>query len=395
MPRIYLDHAATTYLDPAVERAMKPYWQALFGNPSAIYQEGLAAKKAVETARQEIARILNCLPTEIIFTAGGTESDNLAIFGIVNNFTKNNPGLIPHLITSQIEHHAILHALEYLEKNKLAQVSYLPVNQDGLIDLQTLKKALRDNTLLVSIMYANNEIGTIEPVTEISAVLKQANDGREHKIYFHSDACQAAGALNLDVEKLGVDLLTINGSKLYGPKQIGLLFKRKNIKILPQIYGGGQEWALRSGTENVAGIVGLARALQLAQKNKNTENKRLTALRDWLIKKILAEIPSSHLNGHAQKRLPNNINISFDKVEGESIVLLLDKAGIACSTGSACTSKSLDPSHVIMALGYPKERGHSSIRFTLGKKTTKKNLVYTVKTLKKVISYLRSISAIN
>ena len=395
MKRIYLDHAATTYLDPRVEKSMQPYWQKAFGNPSSIYEEGLDARKALEQARQAIAEVFNCLPQEIIFTAGGTESDNLAIFGIYNSFKKNNPNVVPHFITSQIEHHAVLYPFESLEKNKLAEVTYLPVDEQGLIDIDGLKKAIKENTILISIMYANNEIGTIEPISEIAQTIKGANSARNNKIVFHTDACQAAGALDLDVQKLGIDLLTANGSKIYGPKQIGILFKKKGIKIEPQILGGGQEYNLRSGTENVSSIVGLSVALKLAQKNRDRENKRLITLRDWFIATIIKEIPKAYLNGTVEKRLPNNINISFDKIEGEALVLLLDHEGIACGTGSACNSKSLEPSHVITALGYPEERGHSSIRFTLGKKTTKQDLIYTLKYLKKHVAYLRSISAIN
>lgn len=380
--RIYMDHAATTYLDPRVKKAMESFWFEKFGNPSSIYKEGRVAKKAIDTARKEIAEIINCLPEEIIFTNGGTESDNLAIFGVANKYKKR------HIITTKLEHHAVLNPCKFLEKNNF-DVTYLDVGKEGIVKLEDVKKSLRPNTILVSIMYANNEIGTIQPIAEIGKILKK------HKAYFHVDACQAAGYLDLNVEKLGVDLMTINGSKIYGPKGVGFLYVRKGVKIQPLLYGGEQERKMRPGTENIPAIIGLAEALKIAQRKKNKEMKRLTFLRDYFIKRLTAEIPKTFLNGHPAKRLPNNVNVSVLGAEGESIVLYLDELGVACSTGSACTSESLEPSHVIMALGKPYEYGHGSIRFTLGRCNTKRDIDYVMKILPTIIRKLRSISAVS
>ena len=375
-----MDHAATTYLDHRVKRAMENFWMKDFGNPSSIYSEGRKAKKALESARTEIAKIINVRPDEIIFTNGGTESDNLAILGVANKVEKG------HIITTKIEHHAVLNPCKVLEK-KGWKITYLDMGQEGIVKPEDVEKALQPDTILVSIMYVNNEIGTIQPIAEIGKILKN------HKAHFHVDSCQAAGYLDLDVEKLGVDLMTINGSKIYGPKGIGMLYARRGIKLAPLIYGGEQERGLRPGTENVPAIIGLAEALKIAQKEKNKESKRLTALRDYFIKRLTKEIPKTFLNGHHKKRLPNNINISILAAEGEAIVLYLDDYGIACSTGSACTSVSLEPSHVIMALGKSYDYSHGSIRFSLGRRNTKKDIDYVMKILPKVVEKLRKISA--
>jgi cysteine desulfurase len=404
MKRIYMDHAATTYLDPRVKKAMESFWLEKFGNPSSIYKEGREAKRAVESARSEIAKIIKAKPEEIIFTSGGTESDNLAIFGVARNFvslkTGNKGNLTetkfsgsPHIITTKFEHHAVLNPCKFLEKNNF-DVTYLDVDKEGIVNPKDVEKALRPETILVSIMYANNEIGTIQSIAEIGKILKNHKampTGRQ--AVFHTDACQAAGYLDLNVEKLGVDLMTINGSKIYGPKGVGLLYAKKGIKLEPFMRGGEQERKIRPGTENVPGIIGLASAIIISQKEKNKEAKRLAVLRDYFIKRLTAEIPKTFLNGHPGMRLPNNINVSILGTEGESIVLYLDELGVACSTGSACTSESLEPSHVIMALGKPYEYGHGSVRFTLGRHNTKKDIDYVMKILPNIIKKLRSISA--
>ena len=402
MKRIYLDHAATTYLDPRVKKAMEPFWIKEFGNPSSIYQEGRTAKKAIEDSRKKIAELINARPEEIIFTAGGTESDNLAIFGVAmaarkltslktgnkGNLTEAKlSGGLNHIITTKFEHHAVLNAYKELERHGF-KVTYLDVGKEGIVDPHDVKKALKNETILVSIMFANNEIGTIQPIAEISKIVHEKN------ALFHTDACQAAGYLDLNINKLGVDLMTVNGSKIYGPKGIGFLYVKKGIKLQPILYGGEQERKMRPGTENVPAIVGLAKAFEISQKNKEKESKRIASLRDYFIKRLLKEIPKTFLNGHPTQRLPNNINISILGVEGESVVLYLDEAGISCSTGSACTSASLEPSHVIMALGKPHEYGHGSLRFTLGRRNTKKDIDYVIKVLLPIIKKLRAISAV-
>ncbi|MFA6253621.1 MAG: aminotransferase class V-fold PLP-dependent enzyme [Patescibacteria group bacterium] len=391
---IYLDHAATTPTDPQVVKAMGPYWTQEFGNPSALYSLGQYAKRALDDSRQVVAKIFNCQPEEIIFTGNGTESINLAIKGLV--LASNlNPA---HVITSNFEHHAVLNAVQTL-KNQGHTVSLVPVDADGLIMLDKLWSAIKKNTVLISIMMANNEVGTIQPIQEIGAKLKKINQERKTKnlphIYFHTDACQAAGALDLNVEKLHVDLMTINGSKIYGPKGVGVLYVKRGTTLKALIDGGGQEKNLRSGTENVPGIVGLAVALKIAAAKKEKENKRLTILRDWLIKKILTTIPKTLLNGHAQKRLPNNINISILDIEGEAMLLYLDEIGIQASTGSACTAQDLEPSHVIRALGRPYEAAHGSLRLTLGRSTTKDDLIYLTKKLPSIVKKLRQTSPVS
>ncbi|MFA4890558.1 MAG: cysteine desulfurase family protein [Candidatus Paceibacterota bacterium] len=408
MKRIYLDHAATTPVDPRVKKAMESFWAGNFGNPSSLYKEGRDAKRAINIARADIAKIIGARPEEIIFTSGGTESNNLAIFGVVGfdcfNFSRLNPKgsdagskskrFNPHIITTKIEHHSVLNQIKFLEKNGF-DVTWLDVGKEGVIDPKDVGKALKPNTILVSIMYANNEIGTIQPIKEIGKILRKhkarLTDGQA---VFHTDACQAAGYLDLNVEKLGVDLMTVNGSKMYGPKGVGFLYVKKNTKLAPIMCGGEQEKGLRPGTENVPAIIGLAEAFKIAQKEKNKEVRRLTILRDYFIERITKEIQKVFLNGHAQNRLPNNVNISILGTEGEAVVLYLDEYGISCSTGSACSSASLEPSHVIMALKKPHEYGHGSLRFTLGRKTTKKEIDCVMKILPKVVAKLRSISAI-
>jgi len=395
---IYLDHASTTPLDKEVTKVMMPFGVQKFANPSSLYKLGRESATAIRDSRLSVAKILNCSPEEIIFTAGGTESDNLAIFGVANQFLARAKDY--HLITTNIEHSAVLNSFRALEKKGFA-VTYLPVDKYGLVIAKDVMKALRPNTLMVSIIYANNEIGVIQPIAEIAQVIKNYRHIQRvdtvskdpHFPIFHSDACQSAGYLDLNIENLGVDLLTLNGSKIYGPKQVGLLYKNRDITLEPLFYGGDQEYGLRPGTENVAGIVGFAKALELVNKSKNKETVRLTKLRNYFIMELL-KINNTSLNGHPTLRLPNNINVSFLGIEGESIMLKLDRLGIYVATGSACHSLSLEPSHVIMALGQSIEYAHGSIRFTLGKNTTKKELDQVLKILPKTISELRRISAI-
>ncbi|MBU1179525.1 cysteine desulfurase [Patescibacteria group bacterium] len=393
MKNIYLDNAATTPMRKEVLDEMLPFFDKKFGNPSSFHSPGKVAKDAIESARETIAKILNCRIREVIFTAGGTESDNLAILGVA----RANRDKGRHVITSKIEHPAVLESCKKLEKEGF-EITYLPVGKDGIIKLDELKRALRKDTILVSIMYANNEIGTIQPLAEIAKIIRNSrqttDNGRQLIPYFHTDACQAAGALEFDVKKLGIDMLTFNGSKIYGPKGIGALYVGKGIKMEPIIFGGGQESGLRGGTENVPAIIGLAKALELAQAEKNQENKRLTALRDYFIKKLLDSIKGAELNGDPGNRLPNNINISIPRVEGEAMVLYLDSKGIYCSTGSACSSNSLKPSHVLLAIGRSHELAHNSLRFTLGKDTSKKDVEYVLRVLPRIVKKLSEISSL-
>ncbi len=397
---IYLDHAATTYLRPEVEKIMGPFWHNRFGNPASLYKQGRDASGAVEKARTTVANLLNARPNEIVFTAGGTESINLAIFGVARQYelTHKKKG---HLIASTIEHHAVLRSLEAL-KEEGWDFTLIDVDSEGIIKISDLKKAIRKDTILVSIMYANNEIGAIEPVAEIGKWLKQLNGARAlvklPKIIFHTDACQAGGSLDLNVQKLNVDLMTINASKVYGPKQMGLLYIKTGTPIRPLIFGGGQERDMRSGTENVAGIVGLAEALRLAQEEKDKENTRLAKLRDYFTAQLIEKIPSlplkiprASLNGPTKRRLPNNINIIIPGIEGESLLIYLDAYNIAISTGSACATTSLDPSHVLVALGLTPEPARSSVRFTLGKQTTKADIDYVLQVLPGVVEELRRV----
>ena len=377
---IYLDHAATTHVLPEVLEKMTPYFTEKYGNPSSLYSIGQEAKHAVDEARKQVAAALNCEPKEVVFTGSGTESDNLAIFGIVEAYKDKGK----HIITSAIEHHAVLYPFQKLEKMGY-EVTYIDVDKDGIIDPAQVEKAIRDDTIFMSIMYANNEVGVIEPIEEIGKI------ARSKGVIFHTDACQAAGYLNINVQDLNVDLLTINGGKIYGPKGVGALYMKNGLNIAPQTLGGGQEYELRAGTENVAAIVGMGEALTLAVRYRDEEFKKQTELRDYLIENIL-KIPDSKLNGHPTKRLPNNTNFCFYGIEGESILLRLDQLGICGSSGSACTSGSLEPSHVLQALKIPKEEAHGSLRLTLGKKTTKEELDTVINELPTIIKDLREIS---
>jgi cysteine desulfurase len=389
--KVYLDHAATTPLDPRVIEVMLPYLTEKYGNPSSFHTLGKQAKDDISESRSQIAEVLNVRSDEILFTSGGTESDNLAILG----FARANQTNGKHLITTKIEHHAVLEAMIQLEKKEGFEVTYLKPDRDGLVSASQIADALRPDTIFVSVMYANNEIGTVQPIREIGNLVQKYRQEQKHTWpVFHTDACQASSFLDLDVERLHVDLLTLNGSKMYGPKGIGLLYVRRGIKLQPLQFGGSQERGLRSGTENVAGIIGMAKALTLAQRDKVNESKRLVQLRDKLINGILKSIPKTRLNGHPTTRLPNNGNISFMDIEGEALVLYLDAAGVFVSTGSACTSASLEPSHVILALGMPYEVAHGSIRFTLGHETTEKDIDYVLETLPPLVEKLRSISPV-
>lgn len=385
---VYLDHAATTPLDRRVFKVMKPWFTNKFGNPSSFHSPGKEAKDAIEAARIKIAKILSCRAEEIIFTSGGTESDNLAVLGLA----RANAGAGNHLVVSAIEHHAVLEAAAQLEREGFV-VSRVAPNTAGFVELEAIKAAIRPNTILVSVMYANNEIGTIQPIAEIGNWLQKHRGEKKYPV-FHTDACQAAGALELSIEKLHVDAMTINGSKIYGPKGVGLLCLRKDLRAQPLQFGGAQERGLRSGTENVPGIVGLAAALELADREKNKESARLTKLRNKLLIGILLSIPKTKLNGHKIARLPNNANISFLDVEGEALVLYLDAKGIFVSTSSACTSASLEPSHVLLALGKSPEEAHGAMRFTLGRSTTEKDIDYVLKVLPPLVKKLRLISSV-
>ncbi len=402
-----MDHAATTYLDPRVKKAMEPFWEKNFGNASTIYKEGMDARNAMNQARKTVAKLIFANPDEIIFTNGGTESDNIAIFGVARYFSRGpssrNPGnprtvlgsrnSRGHIITSKIEHHAVLKSCEVLEKEGF-KITYLKVDKNGIVDLKQLKKSLRKNTILVSIMYANNEIGTIQPIREIAKIIRDFKKKHSTGPLFHTDAIQAAGYLDLNVQKLGVDLMSVNASKIYGPKGLGFSYIKRGVKLSPILFGGGQEKGLRPGTENIPGIMGLAKALEISQSIREKEAKRLAILRDYLISGVLKKIKGASLNGHNVLRLPNNVNVSIPGIEGESLVLYLDAQGIACSTGSACTSQDLEPSHVVTALGKPKEAAHSSVRFSLGRKTSKSDINYVLKVLPDIVKNLRNISAI-
>ncbi len=393
MKRIYLDHAATTPTRPEVKKIMDAFQSDYFGNPSAIYFEGRLAKTALDNTRKIGAKVLGVETKEIIFTNGGTESINLALFGLSREYKKLFKK--PRLITSQIEHPAVLETMKQLAKEGF-EIIYLAVDKFGTVKTNELKKYLNNQTLLVSIMYANNEIGTIQPLKKISNIInnKKFSKSGQHFPIFHTDACQAAGSLEIRPEKLGVDLMSLNASKIYGPKASGLLYVKNGIKLQPIIFGGGQENNFRSGTENVASWVGLTRALELTQKEKNKEAKRLKKLRDYFIKNLL-KIPKTFLNGHPTNRLANNINVTILDVEGEALILQLDKYGISASTGSACHSKILQPSHVLRAVGLNPEIIHGSLRLTLGRSTTKKDINYAIKIIGKIVDGLRKFSAIN
>lgn len=378
---IYLDNAATTRVRPEVVEEMLPYFTENYGNPSAIYSFAGKANAAVEEARSVIAKAINAKKEEIYFTNGGTESDNWALKATAEAYGAKGK----HIITTEIEHHAILHTLEYLEKRGF-EVTYLPVDENGFISLTELEEAIREDTILITVMAANNEIGTLEPIKEIGEI------AHKHGVLFHTDAVQAYGHIPLDVEEMNIDLLSASGHKIGGPKGVGFLYIKKGVKILSFLHGGGQERGRRAGTLNVPGAVGMAKATSLALSHLEENTKKMKELRDYYFERVEKEIPYIKINGDRRKRLPNNTNVSFRFIEGESLLILLDREGICGSSGSACTSGSLDPSHVLLAIGLPHEIAHGSLRLTLSEDTTKEEIDYTVEKLKQIVDRLRSMS---
>ena len=378
---IYLDNAATTKVRPEVVEAMLPYFTEFYGNPSSVYEFSTPCKKAMAHTREVIADALGAKENEIYFTNGGTESDNWALKAAAEAYGSKGK----HIITTQIEHHAVLHTGQYLEKNGF-EVTYLPVDENGLVNLKTLKAAIRPDTILISVMFANNEIGTIEPIKEIGEIAK------EHGILFHTDAVQAFCHEPINVDEYHIDMLSASAHKFNGPKGVGFLYIRKGLKLRSFIHGGAQERKRRAGTENVPGIVGMGKAVEIAMANLEENKKKETELRDYLVKRVMSEVPYTRLNGHPTKRLSNNANFAFQFIEGESLLIMLDMEGICGSSGSACTSGSLDPSHVLLAIGLPHEIAHGSLRLTLNEEITKEDLDFVVEQLKRIIERLRSMS---
>lgn len=379
---IYMDNAGTTQVSQGVLDKMTPYFREIYGNPSSIYQLGQASKQAIEEAREEVAKALNAQPREVFFTSSGTEADNWAIRSYAKKMAKRGK----HIITSKVEHHAVLHVCEDLEKEGF-DVTYLDVDEEGIISLDDLKEAIREDTILITIMYANNEIGSIMPIKEIGAIAK------EKKICFHTDAVQAMGALDIDVKDQNIDMLSMSAHKLHGPKGVGALYVRQGVNLPPFILGGAQESNKRASTENVPGIVGLGQAVKDTQASKEEDRKALSELRDYAIDQVLERIPHARLNGpRGDKRLPNNANFSFEFIEGESLLLMLDHFGIAASSGSACTSASLDPSHVLLAIGLPHEIAHGSLRLSFSTDNTKEEIDFVVEKLEMVVQRLRDMS---
>lgn len=378
---IYFDHAATTHVKREVLEAMLPYFSENYGNPSTVYTIGRTSKKAIEEARETVARIIGAEPREIFFTGSGTEADNWAVKGAAYANMKKGK----HIITTSIEHHAVLHACQYLESESF-EVTYLPVDEYGLVTPGQVEAAIRPDTILISIMFANNEIGTIQPIAEIGRI------AREKGICFHTDAVQAMGNIKINVSELNVDMLSMSAHKFYGPKGVGALYVRKGVKLTSFMHGGAQERGRRASTENVPGIIGLAKALELADMNMEQHNRKLVALRDRTIEEIEKKIPFVRLNGHREKRLPGNVNFSFEFIEGESLLLMLDLKGIAASSGSACTSGSLDPSHVLLAIGLPHEKAHGSLRITFGDENTDEDVDYLMEVLPEIVRRLREMS---
>ena len=380
LDRIYMDNAATTAVSPIVLEKMLPYFTEIYGNASSIHGTGRDARKALEDARRRVAAVLNCKPNELYFTSGGSESDNWAIKGIA--FANRKRG--NHIITSSIEHHAVLHTCQWLEKQGFT-VTYLPVDEFGRVSVKDVEAAITDQTILISIMAANNEIGTLQPIKEIAKIAKQ------HKVYFHTDAVQAIGAIPIDVQDIGCDMLSLSGHKFHGPKGVGALYIRQGTRIDPFMHGGAQERGKRATTENIPGIMGLAAAIELATENLEEKSARVSSMRDQLIDRLTA-LPYVRLNGHRTERLPNNVNISVRFVEGEALLLRLDLAGIAASSGSACTSGSLDPSHVLLAIGLPHEIAHGSLRLSLSDTTKQEDIDYVLSVLPGIIDDLRAMS---
>ncbi len=381
MKTVYFDNSATTKTDEEVVKAMLPYITENYGNASSIYKIGRDNRKAVEEAREKVAKVLGCEPTEIYFTAGGSESDNTAIKGIAHSYKQKGN----HIITSKIEHPAVLETCKQLEKEGF-EISYIGVDENGIINLEELKKAIKPTTILISVMFANNEIGTIEPIKEIGKIAK------EHQIIFHTDAVQAIGNININVKELEIDSLSLSAHKFYGPKGVGALYVKKSVKFDKLIDGGHQEMNKRVGTENVAGIVGLGKAIELAYENLEEHNKKIKELRDYYVEQVKQKIPYIKINGDMEKRLPGNSNISFRFIEGEGLLLNLDLKGICASSGSACTSGSLDPSHVLLAIGLPHEIAHGSLRISIGKYNTKEEVDYLIESLVEIVNRLREMS---
>ncbi|MDP1833466.1 MAG: cysteine desulfurase family protein [Candidatus Moranbacteria bacterium] len=395
--KIYLDYAATTPVDKEVLGEMLPYFSEKFGNAMSIHSFGQEALQAVDSARGKIADFFGCAPTEIVFTSGATESNNLTVKGVLKSYYSKaeNRGKKPHIITSEFEHHCILDSCKAVEKDGLADVSYIKPGKDGVVKVSEIAKAIRPNTVLISIMYVNNEIGTVQPIGKIAKLVKKTNKNKmenEFKTVFHTDATQAVNYFDCDVERLGVDLLSMSAHKVYGPKGIGMLYVRKGTAIRKIQDGGDQEYKMRAGTHNVTGIVGFGKAIEILKKNMPDNTKKIQDLRDYLIGKVLGEIPNARLNGSKIRRSPNNANFSFRDIEGEGLLLSLDMEGIACSTGSACSSGALSPSHVLLSIGLKAEQAHGSLRMTLGKYTTKNEIDLAVKKLKIVAERLRKIS---
>ncbi|MCH8891918.1 MAG: cysteine desulfurase NifS [Chloroflexi bacterium] len=386
---VYLDHAGTTPLDPKVLEAMVPYFSQRFGNPSSLHSVGQEARYALDEARERVAGVLHCRPREVVFTGGGTESDNAAIHGVATALHETGN----HIVTSSVEHHAVLHTCQYLESQGF-EVTYLPVDADGMVHPEAVYNAITERTTLVTIMYGNNEIGTINPISEISKSIRKRAEEMSRTIVFHTDAVQAAGYLTLDVANLGVDLLSLSGHKFHGPKGTGVLYIKRGTPYLPLIHGGGQERERRSGTENIPGIIGLSLALEAADSTREATSEHCAALRDRIIESVLERIPGTRLNGHATQRLPNNANFSFTGVEGEPILLGLDVAGIAASSGSACSSGSLEPSHVLLALGQSAEVARGSLRLTLGRGNTDEEVDYLLEVLVDLVQRLRQLPSL-
>ncbi|MBN7772540.1 cysteine desulfurase NifS [Clostridium aminobutyricum] len=384
MRQVYLDYSATTPVKEEVMREMIPYFTQMYGNPSSLYTIGAASREAIDKARVQVAELINAQEKEIFFTSGGTEADNWAVLGIADSL-KNKGN---HIITTKIEHHAMLHSCEYLEKHGY-EVTYLGVDSDGRVNPEDLKKAITDKTILISIMFVNNEIGTVQPIKELAAIAK------EHGIIFHTDAVQAIGNVPIDVKELGIDLMSMSAHKIYGPKGIGALYIKKSVRLSNYMHGGAQESKKRAGTENLPGIVGFGKAAEFARVNLDEHIKKVSELRDYFINQVMEKIEHVTLNGSKEHRHPGNANLTFEYIEGEAMLLYLDMKGISVSTGSACSSASLVPSHVLSALGIPVEKIHGSLRFTIGEPTTKEDIDYVVENLVEVVNKLRSISSVS
>lgn len=384
MRNVYLDYSATTPVKEEVLQEMIPYFTEKFGNPSSLYDKGLESKDAVTTAREQVAALINAKPQEVFFTAGGTEADNWAVFGAAEKLKEKGN----HIITTKVEHHAMLHSCAHLEKQGF-EVTYLGVDENGLIDLKELEEAITDKTILISIMLVNNEIGTVQPIKEAAAIAKA------HKVLFHTDAVQGLGNVPIDVKEMGVDLMSMSSHKIYGPKGVGALYIRKGVRIDNLLHGGAQESKKRAGTENLTGIVGFGKAAELAKANFDAHVAHCSELRNYMKDRILSEIPDTFVNGTLESRHPGNLNITFKYIEGESILLLLNQFGISVSTGSACSSTSLEPSHVLSALGVPVEMIHGTVRFTVGDFTTKEDIDYVIEKLTAIVTRLRELSPVN